>query len=266
MYLMTRWISAGLVMAAMAAMARGGEIAPGATLRDVLAELGQPRGYIRSEGYLFLDYERGKIELQSNVVVKATLMSEQELADYKVLAAKQAEQDRLLAEARRVQRISEGTRVRSLKLADPYFMGLPASERVAYWRAFRVKYPEVDIETEYAVAMREYEIELAEQARDAAHARDVADLERRVEEAEREAEAARHAQARAEAYSRYFGYSYVRPIYCPPVVVSRPTPIPCSPVAAVPRPGFHASVLVGSQSTILAPYPGGGNSMGWTAR
>jgi hypothetical protein len=257
---MLAWVaSGGLALAA--------DIGPGSTLSNVVAGLGQPRGYIRAGTYLLLDYERGKVELESNVVVRCSIMTESELADRKAREARQAELNRAWAEAQRSHRIAEGTRLRDHKLADPYFLGMPAHQQVAFWRDFRVKYPEVDVDREYSAAMREYELELVEQARDARHAMDVAELERQVEEAQRAAEEAREAQERAESLNRYYGYSYVRPIYCPPVVVT-PKP-PCRPPHVQPRPVIRASWsigggLLGSESTLIGPGPNSAYHVGAT--
>jgi hypothetical protein len=115
----------------LAASFAGAEIKPGDSLVKVVNELGRPRGYIHAGSYLLLDYELGKVELHDKVVKKADLMTEEELAAYKVRRAEQQEQDRILSDLRRAQRIEEGTRVLSAKLNDPFFAVQSGAARLA---------------------------------------------------------------------------------------------------------------------------------------
>ena len=80
------WFLAIFLLAGSQSMAA--EVVVGDSLKDVLVDMGQPRGLIRSGSYLLLDYEHGKVELQDNTVVRTELMTDEELAAYRERTAK----------------------------------------------------------------------------------------------------------------------------------------------------------------------------------
>lgn len=241
---------------------RASEVLVGESLDEVMAEMGQPRGFIRSGTYLLLDYEHGKVELKEGKVVRAELMTDEQLAAHRDLMAKRNIAAAKAAASRRAALIIEGTRIRNEKLADPAFMSLPASEQVAYWRWFRQAYPVVDVGGEYAVALQRYETELAVQSREAARAREIAALEDRVAEAERAAADAQWEAQQAWTYRYYYtAYPscYVKPSY--PCAPSKPQPQPL-PVAT---PHHSATIKWAIGPSMPPPASTSGTTIGWLA-
>ena len=116
------WFLAIFLLAGSVSMAA--EVVVGDSLKDVLEDMGQPRGLIRSGSYLLLDYEHGKVELQDNTVVRAELMTDEELVAYRERTAKRHVAAAKAAAVRRAALIAEGTRVRNAQLADPAFLSL----------------------------------------------------------------------------------------------------------------------------------------------
>ncbi|MBN1268213.1 MAG: hypothetical protein JXB04_01380 [Kiritimatiellae bacterium] len=165
------------------------DIAAGDGLQKVLQTLGQPQGYLRTDGYLVLYYERGKIELLDGYVVTAKLMTEEQARALRV-RRDQEELARREAEARRRnQLLVEGEEALRLLLADADFLAAPAAGQVAGWREFSSRYPYTPLPDHYLRALEQLEKELATQEQE----RRMAELEQRVEEGERraaEAEAA----------------------------------------------------------------------------
>jgi hypothetical protein len=242
--------------------AQASEVIVGESLEDVIADRGQPRGFIRSGGYLLLDYEHGKVELRDDKVVRAELLTDEELAAYREHMAKRNLAAARAAAARRAALIAEGTKVRNDKLADPGFMASPASDQVAFWRWFRQKYPAVDVGGEYAVVLQKYEAELAEQSREAARRQEIAELEARAADAERAAADAQREAEIARAYGYYYSsYSYpvcyVKPAYrCAPL---KPQPLP------VATPNRSATLTWAVGPSVMPPASTQGTTIGWLA-
>lgn len=235
------------------------EVIVGESLGDVLVEMGQPRGFIRSGSYLLLDYANGKVELRDEKVVRVELMTDEELAAYRERMAKRNAAAAKAASARRAALLAEGTQVRDNKLADPAFLSLPAAEQVAFWQWFRQKYPGVEVGGEYAVVLHRYEADLAEQSLAAARRREIERLEARVAEAERAAAEAQREAELARAYGYYTTYPicYVRPFQ--PCAPAHPKPYP----TATPRNGASLTWAVGPSA--LPPASTSGTTIGWLA-
>ena len=211
-------------IASLSATAGSGTPVRGDAYTNVLAVLGEPQGVIEGGDYRLLYYERGKIELVSNVVVKVDLISADEAATRRLLREKQAAEAAVAAERARADRIADGTRVRQAKLADASFAAQAAPERLAFWQRFKQLYPEVPLGDEYALALQETEREYAKQREERERTRDLERLERRVADAERRADLAED-RARV-SYTFYqppliYGCyrpasAYVSPLLCPP--------------------------------------------------
>ena len=193
--------------------ARADEVKPGDTYDQVIAALGDPLGSLVSGDYCELHYDRGHVELRSNRVVRAKLVSAEEAARLR------AERERLEAEVRkqvevdRVRRIAEGTAVRKAKLADTAFMSLPAADRVHFWQTFRWQYPEVALGDEYTSALHDYELQQSAQRASDESRQKIAELEQRVAQAE---EKARDAEERSRKHDLYPYYDNYPPSYYVP--------------------------------------------------
>ncbi|RKX32900.1 MAG: hypothetical protein DRP71_11375 [Verrucomicrobia bacterium] len=146
-------ISAALLLG----VANVGAVNPGDAADSVRAELGLPNGLIEVGTDRILFYERGEVVLKNGRVVKHNLMTEIEFAEK---SRREAERKALLAqlaEERRLQREAEGLALKQSRLDDATFAGLPAVERVTFWRTFRKRYPMVPIDLELGTALAEYE-------------------------------------------------------------------------------------------------------------
>jgi hypothetical protein len=178
---MRTWVMA-LVLAAATSWAS--DVRVGDALDAVLAALGQPQGYIRSGDYVLLAYERGRVELNDNRVVRADLVSAEEAERQRMARLRREAQRREAAALRRAQLIVEGTGVRDRKLADPLFAVSHPQEQVSFWQAFRRSYPDVDVTLPYAEALGRLETLRRAEALDSERRRQIAELEDRVAAAE----------------------------------------------------------------------------------
>lgn len=205
-----------LALLCLALSGRGGDVVIGSTRGEVLAALGEPNGSIDGGSYQLLYYERGKVELVSNVVVKIDLLSEDETVKRRLLREKQEAEARVAAEKARIQRIAEGTQVRQTKLADASFRAMAAPERLAFWQRFKQLYPEVPLGDEYTLALTETEREYARQREETERLNSLARLEQRVASAERRAaEAEEEARNRSTYYYPPLIYGCYRPVITP---------------------------------------------------
>lgn len=190
-------------------------VLPGAPKAEVLRILGEPTGRIGAPGYEIYSFDRGEIVFRNGIVQSQKLISPEELEErQRAEEARREARIRKEAEAREQHR-EEGLALLEKARTDLQFGLLPAEDRLAFWRTFQRKYPEIDVELDYAIAFRQAKADreaearrLAEIEREAETAARIRQLEQRVEEAEREAERARARQAR-DAYRRG-GYYYPR--------------------------------------------------------
>lgn len=258
----SRIMLAGLVAAAT--LAARAEVKIGDSRQQVIAELGMPQGEISTSGYSLLTFERGRVELRSNLVSKIELVSEEQMTRTRELREQQRVAAEKAATEARLNRIAEGTEVRKKKLADSTFSLTPASERVAYWQNFKKLYPEVPLGDEYTVALKELEQQLALQRVEDEKQRKVDDLERRVADAEARARQAE----RSRSTVIYTDYGY------PPTVVGLPywshrcSATPCSVCTAHPRGPVRPGYTPVQRSLISSPFvyddcDANGLSVGW---
>ncbi|HEX2862804.1 MAG TPA: hypothetical protein VHN79_14245 [Lacunisphaera sp.] len=159
-----------------------GEVRPGASLAEVEATLGLPKGKVDVNGRQVLYYERGSIQLDDGVVTQVALLSPEEHAQVTAREERRREEQ----DARRAQLQAEGAALRDSKLADKAFQAAPASYQVAFWEDFARRYPGVSCVEPLSFAR----LRLAEQL-DAKRQRDEAarrldEIEARLAEAERE--------------------------------------------------------------------------------
>jgi hypothetical protein len=212
------------------------QISVGDTRQEVMEQLGQPTGYIGSDSFQILYFDRGEVVLRDGRVKSHTLVSpevaERQRADREAWHAQREEQRRLAAERRaeeRRERIAEGSAIRDQRRADPQFTALPASARLSFWQVFRQKYPEVDVDLDYTVALQETRLIQAEQTAQLERERRIQDLERRVQDAENQARLAERQAAQARSYHHYYSppVRYHYPVRHYPIVVHPPVTPPC---------------------------------------
>lgn len=107
----------------------------------VIHHLGEPNARIETRDSARYYYDRGEIRLVDDVVTYVSLMSEQAAEKKRVEAAKQREFN-----------TERGIEVRDKILSDTEFTELPPSDREAFWKEFRERYPDVNVEAEYEKA------------------------------------------------------------------------------------------------------------------
>jgi hypothetical protein len=239
------WLFAGEVPATVG-------IRPGDTLEDVIRVLGQPKGRVESVNSAWFYYDQGEVRMRDNKVTEVSLISDAEL------------QARLeAAERERSLRLEKGVELRDAMLADSAFASRKASERLAVWRQFLARYPEVALGVEYEKAMIEAAQEAEKEAEKDAAERRLVDLERRVRDAETQARLAEKAAEDARWEARNRNNRVIVPVYYPQPYVQRypahpqATPMPRDRVA----PGFSISFSGGStqiqsssEETILSRF------------
>lgn len=158
------------------------EIRSGASLEEVHATLGQPRGQLHVGGRQVLYYERGGVELQNGAVTQVNLRSPEEHAIRADREARQREE----REARRAQIMAAGIALRDRKLADPAFQAAPVAYQVAFWDDFARSYPEVSCGEPLAIARLRLNEQLEARRQRDEQANRLAKIEERVAAAERQ--------------------------------------------------------------------------------
>lgn len=162
--------------------------------------------------------------MKDNVVTYVSLMSEEA-----------AEKKRLEAAKQRELNTEQGIEVRDKILADAEFAELPPSDQEAFWKDFRGRYPDVNVEAEYEKARLAARRD-AEKQREEDRLTNLEDRVRAAEEQSRRAEKAAAQRAWPEEYPRrsrattvndgiYIRYNTGRRIYYPhysypPIVIS----------------------------------------------
>ncbi|HWA27317.1 MAG TPA: hypothetical protein VG734_16810 [Lacunisphaera sp.] len=231
-----------------------GEIGPGATLAEVHATLGLPRGRAQAGGKDILYYERGEVVLQNGRVEHVALRTPEEHA---VLVARE-DRRRDEREARRAKSLAEGTALRDAKLADPEFKHAPAAYRVAYWEDFARRYPEVTCAEQLAIARIQLKEQVAQEL-----ARQEEERMRRTELEERLAATERRAAYARPYYSAGYGRRYYHPVGLGPITYTffdSPLPPYTTPSG---NPAGNLGGLVIDQAPRSPSSPGGASGHGW---
>jgi hypothetical protein len=197
-----------------------GSIDDGYTPDQVIDELGKPQGVIElSDKTLYL-YPQGDVTFVAGIVSDFDLMQTGEFLAEQERRRIEREEWQADQERRAARRREEGRAIKAEKMQSGAFAGLPAKDRVDFWRSFQTRYPSVDISEQLATALQGYETELAELR----NQERVSELETRVAQAEREAAAARleteklRKETEALRRSTRYGLRY----YTDPVVHPRP--------------------------------------------
>lgn len=170
-------------------------VRPGVSRGTVIHHLGEPKARIETRESARYYYERGEVRLVDDVVTHVSLMSEEAAEEKREQAAREREAN-----------TQRGIEVRDKILADAEFAELPPSDRATFWKEFRDRYPEVNVEAEYEKARlaAKREAEKRKQENRLAH------LENRVRETEERARRLENEAAdRAwpDVYSRNSRYS-----------------------------------------------------------
>jgi len=159
----------------------------GATLREVWAALGVPRGQLAAGERQLLHYERGEVELRAGIVTRVNLLSADDLAARDTRRATEAARVREEQEIRRARLTEEGEALKARKLADPDFLATPPEYQVAFWQDFSLRYAEVPSAEQLGMARRRVAAQAASRARQEQADR-IAELESRLVDAEMRAD------------------------------------------------------------------------------
>ncbi len=208
-----------LLLAPAALFAVDSKVTVGQTLEETLEALGEPLGSIELREKTLLLYPQGEVALHADRVTDVDLMTDEEFAADQERLRLEREEWLQMQEKQAAARIEKGNAIKADKMQSRAFAALPAKDRVAFWRSFQIRYPEIDVSEEIARALEGYESELAELK--SQHR--IAELEARVAQAEQEAAAARleaekaKEEAAARSRTNYYGLRY----YTDPVIHSR---------------------------------------------
>jgi len=159
------------------------KIKSGQSIQQATTILGEPIGVLELGVKTLLIYPQGDITFRDGVVSEINLMTDAQFAAEQV--RKKIERQEWLIEQERLaaKRFEEGTRLKADKLQSGVSATLPARQRVGYWRAFQVRYPEVDVSEALLGALEDRQDELAEEQMQ----KRIAELEVRVARAEQAA-------------------------------------------------------------------------------
>lgn len=239
--LLSLWV--GVILSTLHA-----DVSVGDRYFEVVEALGEPTGYIGSDDFQIYYFERGEVTFRDGVVESHSILPEEEALRRREDVAREREERQEREQEARRNRIAEGLAIKEEKTSDPTFNARPASARLAFWRVFRQKYPNVDIDLEYSLAYQEARIERAEQMAEAERDRRLNELEQRVMEAEYQA---REAEREAERARRpYYADSYVYSYPHRPVVVR-----PHHPHHKEKKPREQPDEVVVRQHTEIEPAP-----------
>lgn len=186
----------------------------GETGDAVKAELGEPEGMFElgPDKQIFV-YAQGRVTLEGGQVVGHTLLSPME---FKEKQAKRQETEEYWKQRQaefEKERVEAGERLREQTLKDPDFLAMTYGDQLRFWKSFKVRYPEVDVEDTYHEVLEKYKELIAEEQKSRRLVelkKEVAQAHERVAEAERKAEEARNRRP-----NNFFYYSdpvYPRPI------------------------------------------------------
>lgn len=146
-----------ILAAALSAPASAQDIQLGDTKEKVLDVLGFPQGQMAVGGGIVLLYKRGTVTIEKGKVTGTTIVSQADLKAQKAEKTREEAARKAAAAAARAKRIANGRAEKSRKEMDQTFAAKPAAERLAYWRGFQKKYPEVSVAGKIAPLAEEVE-------------------------------------------------------------------------------------------------------------
>ena len=159
----------------------------GQNLEQTIDALGKPIGIIELRDKTLLLYPQGEVTLRDDKISHIDLMSDAQFSADQERLKNEREDWLIQQEKLAAARVKEGVDLKAYKMQSSTFAGLPAKDRIDYWRSFQIRFPEVDVSKEIAHALEGYETELTELK----NQHKIAELEARVALAEQETAAAR---------------------------------------------------------------------------
>ena len=241
----------------------------GDSYETVLARLGQPDGYIKTETIAWLYYDRGTVKLEEDRVVEVELVSAQRAESRRAREREEWERRRTILAEQQMQRLQEGWALKQARRTDPSFLASSGSLQVAFWREFRIRYPEIPVHEEYALALERNQDDREREWHERDRERRIAELEDRLQRAEH--------RAMAQSYS---GVSRTAHYTSPHVVLVTGHPYsvrPARPVTLIsgvparqyrtrPIASSHIDRVFGPMPTMSAPgYSGSHRSSGFSS-
>lgn len=209
------------------------KVEPGHSYEEVVCILGKPIGTLALGNKTILMYPKGDITLRENRVSDINLISDEEFTAEQERKRLEREEWSLRQEKISAARLEKGEKLKAKKLQSSAFIALPAKQRVDYWRAFQVHYPEVDVTEQIVRALEVYQAELAERMT----LQRIAELEARVTRTEQALAAAQneneHLRSQLSRQSLNFSNQYTyetRPYrihYPQRTVIVRPNKTSC---------------------------------------
>lgn len=199
----------------------------GDSVASVLKEMGTPRGHLRYDDTEILLYDTARIEAKGGVVTRAQALQE-EAAPTPRTVVKSGDD------------WMEGATLKARKLLDPNFVSASAADRLAFWTAFRQRYPNVSVDEEYTATHRDWQVEQRAQVEARQQEHRISELEQRVAAAEATARDAERRVRRSTINETVY-------VYQPAPVVSYNTY----------RPGISVSGSWGYPSVAVQPIYGG---------
>ncbi len=235
------------------------EVKPGATVDEVRATLGVPRGQVQTGARNVLYYDRGEVELTAGTVTRVSLL------DDKAYALREARRAAIAERVREenASRTAAGEALKARLLASAAFEKAPLGYQVAYWEDFSRRYPGVSCAEELTVARMRLAVQLEEDRVRAGQE------EARVAEMEARAEADESRAARMAYYggyptqTRYHAYRGSAPSIFPIEYkfFGYEIPVAASPGSLIGNPNYRVSSPVSdSQSSDWRNRSGRGSS------
>jgi len=225
----------------------------------VIDRLGAPTVYIQTDTMAWLHYDRGTVKLEEGRVVEASLISPAKAEARHALEREELERRRTLLAEQEARRIQEGWDLKQSRSVDPRFHASPASQQVAFWRSFMVRYPEIPVHGELAIAMEQYQAERERALQERERERRITELEERLRRAEEREMARSYSGARRSVYHRgpqvvlVAGHHHPYPLHrAHPVTIIHGTPVHKG-VRTRPISGSYADRVFGPMPVMSSP-------------
>jgi hypothetical protein len=195
----------------------------GHSLEQTIEALGKPIGTIELRDKTLLLYPQGEVTLRDDQISHIDLISDAQFASDQERLKNERADWLIQQEKSTAERLKAAEALKAYKMGSSVFAGLPARDRVDYWRSFQIRFPEVDVSTQISNALQGYNQEVAELKSQ----QQIAELEARVAKAEQEAAAAsletaklrKEAEATRNSNYRLRTYYPAPYRYRPPVIV-----------------------------------------------
>jgi hypothetical protein len=120
----------------------------GDSMNRVLEVFDTPQGVVKGGGQTILIYDRGMVTLIGGKVVKIEIVSPAQLEENRLETERERAESRKADALARQRRIVDGNAELATRRADVAFGKSTAADRVAYWKSFQGRYPEVSVGAE----------------------------------------------------------------------------------------------------------------------